>query len=125
MIIQQTGAFFGCINSGEETINAHFLLLYSKYTDLIETFMFVLRKKQSQVSFLHVYHHMMVIVTPTLALYVEPGETTISLFIFVSFVIFKTIKRLSKEICLKKRLFYIHQYITLQNISLMHPCCIL
>lgn len=85
MVIQQTGGLFGCINSGEETTSAHYMLMLNKYTDLIETFMFVLRKKQSQVSFLHVYHHIMVIVTPTVALYVEPGKFTISSILNLTF----------------------------------------
>ena len=33
------------------------LFLVSKYLDLIETVFFVLRKKQNQISNLHVYHH--------------------------------------------------------------------
>lgn len=30
---------------------------FSKVVDLLDTVFFVLRKKQNQVSFLHVYHH--------------------------------------------------------------------
>lgn len=36
----------------------YFLL---KIYDLVETLFFVLRKKQSQVSFLHLYHHIMIL----------------------------------------------------------------
>lgn len=32
-------------------------ILFIKFTELLETILFVLRKKQNQVSFLHVYHH--------------------------------------------------------------------
>lgn len=35
---------------------------------------FVLRKKQNQITFLHVYHHCAVIVFPTWAFHVVPGE---------------------------------------------------
>lgn len=32
-------------------------ILFIKFVELLETILFVLRKKQNQVSFLHVYHH--------------------------------------------------------------------
>lgn len=34
-----------------------------RYLDLIETVIFIMKKKYNQVSFLHVYHHIFVIVT--------------------------------------------------------------
>lgn len=44
----------------EVTLAYYYFVL--KIYDLFETLIFVLRKKQSQVSFLHVYHHVMVII---------------------------------------------------------------
>ncbi|KAJ6642149.1 Elongation of very long chain fatty acids protein 1 [Pseudolycoriella hygida] len=43
----------------ESMLSYYYFLL--KIYDLTETFIFILRKKQRQVSFLHVYHHVMVI----------------------------------------------------------------
>lgn len=74
MIIAQSGSLFTCIIGGEHTLRAHYLLIFSKYTEIIETFIFVLRKKQSQVSTLHVYHHFIVVAMPTLSMHIEPGE---------------------------------------------------
>ncbi|KAE9526166.1 hypothetical protein AGLY_013797 [Aphis glycines] len=37
------------------------LFLTSKFLDLLDTIFFVLRKKQNQITFLHVYHHTLVI----------------------------------------------------------------
>ncbi|KAL5243516.1 hypothetical protein ACI65C_010926 [Semiaphis heraclei] len=37
------------------------LFLASKFLDLLDTIFFVLRKKQSQITFLHVYHHTLVV----------------------------------------------------------------
>ncbi|KAJ6642148.1 Elongation of very long chain fatty acids protein 1, partial [Pseudolycoriella hygida] len=48
----------------------YFLL---KIYDLLETFIFVFRKKQRQVSFLHVYHHIMVLVFVYFGLRSLPG----------------------------------------------------
>jgi len=44
--------------SGLHYTYCYFLL---KVVDLVETIFFVLRKKNSQVSFLHVYHHIMMV----------------------------------------------------------------
>lgn len=49
----------------------YFLL---KIYDLFETFFFVLRKKQNQVSFLHVYHHMMILIFVYLGMRSLPGK---------------------------------------------------
>lgn len=42
---------------------ASYLYFLSKIIDLLDTVFFVLRKKQSHVSFLHVYHHSMMVFT--------------------------------------------------------------
>ncbi|XP_035896781.1 elongation of very long chain fatty acids protein AAEL008004-like isoform X2 [Anopheles stephensi] len=49
---------------------AYFLL---KLADLADTVFFVLRKKQSHVSFLHVYHHSFMVLTTYCALVFVPG----------------------------------------------------
>ncbi|XP_017057395.1 elongation of very long chain fatty acids protein F-like isoform X2 [Drosophila ficusphila] len=36
---------------------ASYAYYFNKYMDLLETFFFVLRKKNQQISFLHVFHH--------------------------------------------------------------------
>lgn len=56
----------------------YFLL---KIYDLIETFFFVLRKKQSQVSFLHVYHHIMILFFVYLGMRSLPGKMSIILMV--------------------------------------------
>ncbi|KAI4493010.1 hypothetical protein M0802_009780 [Mischocyttarus mexicanus] len=40
-----------------ELLDGCWWTLVSKYLDLLETIIFVLRKKNNQISFLHVYHH--------------------------------------------------------------------
>ncbi|KAJ6638371.1 Elongation of very long chain fatty acids protein [Pseudolycoriella hygida] len=50
------------------------VLFYTlKCCDLIETFIFVLRKKANQVSMLHVYHHLMVIIGTYIELVFSPS----------------------------------------------------
>ncbi|XP_025204863.1 elongation of very long chain fatty acids protein 7-like [Melanaphis sacchari] len=39
-----------------------YMFLMSKLLDLLDTIFFVLRKKQNQITFLHVYHHTLVII---------------------------------------------------------------
>jgi len=38
-------------------INVHWLYFISKFIEFLDTFFFVIRKKNVQISFLHVYHH--------------------------------------------------------------------
>uniref|UniRef100_A0A1A9V750 Elongation of very long chain fatty acids protein n=2 Tax=Glossina TaxID=44049 RepID=A0A1A9V750_GLOAU len=47
---------------------------FSKIIDLLDTTFFVLRKKQSQVSFLHVYHHTVTATFSWMYLKYAPGE---------------------------------------------------
>ncbi|XP_039282288.1 elongation of very long chain fatty acids protein AAEL008004 [Nilaparvata lugens] len=46
-----------------ELFQAAWYYFFSKLADLLDTIFFVLRKKQSHVSFLHVYHHSMMLVS--------------------------------------------------------------
>lgn len=47
--------------------------VWIKLFDLVETCIFVLRKKYKQVSFLHVYHHLAIILGGYAALLLQPG----------------------------------------------------
>ncbi|KAL1490974.1 hypothetical protein ABEB36_011641 [Hypothenemus hampei] len=47
---------------------------FSKVTELLDTVFFVLRKKQAQVSFLHVYHHSVTMIGSWAYLKYIPGE---------------------------------------------------
>ncbi|CAB3377394.1 Hypothetical predicted protein [Cloeon dipterum] len=42
-------------------VRAHYVYFVSKFIELMDTVFFVLRKKYSQISFLHVYHHGVVV----------------------------------------------------------------
>ncbi|XP_050521964.1 elongation of very long chain fatty acids protein 7-like [Daktulosphaira vitifoliae] len=50
-----------------------YLYYFSKILDLLDTVFFVLRKKQSQVTFLHVYHHGMMVTAGWLVIKFYPG----------------------------------------------------
>lgn len=54
-----------------------FWLLLLKVFDLIETMVFVLRKKDRQISFLHLYHHVSTIVVTVISLKYFPTAPTI------------------------------------------------
>ncbi|CAB3377385.1 Hypothetical predicted protein [Cloeon dipterum] len=47
---------------------------FAKVTELLDTIFFVLRKKQSQVTFLHVYHHTITVIFSWVYLKYIPGE---------------------------------------------------
>lgn len=51
----------GCPTRTPALVRVHVLWFLNKYCDLIETVVFVLRRKAAQVTFLHVYHHIIVI----------------------------------------------------------------
>ncbi|XP_053691108.1 elongation of very long chain fatty acids protein AAEL008004-like [Sabethes cyaneus] len=61
----------------------YFLL---KVLDLADTVFFVLRKKQSHVSFLHVYHHAVMVLVTYLAFIFVPGGQTVMLGIWNTLV---------------------------------------
>lgn len=51
--------------------------LLVKIIDLVETFVFVLRKKDRQISFLHVYHHVTTVLLLWIAVKYFPGGMTV------------------------------------------------
>ncbi|KAH8288691.1 hypothetical protein KR054_007947, partial [Drosophila jambulina] len=62
---------FRCIRNlpiGHEYKNWERMLSYSyfvnKFVDMLETFFFILRKKDNQISFLHVFHHVYMVYIP-------------------------------------------------------------
>ncbi|XP_015366755.1 PREDICTED: elongation of very long chain fatty acids protein AAEL008004-like [Diuraphis noxia] len=59
---------FNCIeidysdtDKSRNILSAVWVYFFSKVLDLLDTIFFVLRKKQNQVTFLHIYHHSMVL----------------------------------------------------------------
>ncbi|XP_047992102.1 elongation of very long chain fatty acids protein 7-like isoform X1 [Leguminivora glycinivorella] len=58
----------------------------AKITELLDTVFFVLRKKMNQVSFLHVYHHSLMVIATWFALKYNPTDVLIFLGTLNSFV---------------------------------------
>lgn len=54
-------------------VNAHWLYFFSKFIEFFDTFFFVLRKKNNQISFLHVYHHCSMLCLQWLLVKYVPG----------------------------------------------------
>lgn len=67
-------AVWHCLPTNADNTFATYVYYVNKCVDLVETLIFVFRKKTDQVSFLHVYHHIMVIVCTYLTLCIQPGE---------------------------------------------------
>ncbi len=57
---------------------------YMKFIDLLDTIFFVLRKKNSQITFLHLYHHFMVPVLCWAMLKLAPTVQSIAIFAFLN-----------------------------------------
>ncbi|CAG2169903.1 unnamed protein product [Oppiella nova] len=53
---------------------------YTKYMDLMDTIFFVLRKKESHLTFLHLYHHFMVPILTWLTMKFAPTCPPIAIF---------------------------------------------
>lgn len=54
-------------------IRAHWWYFVSKYIEFLDTFFFVVRKKNNQISFLHVYHHVSMLILQWCLLKFVPG----------------------------------------------------
>lgn len=63
----------GCISPSPALVTVNLCCLANKFMDLVETVFFVLRKKDSQVSFLHLYHHIVVIYYGYMSFIEAPG----------------------------------------------------
>ncbi|KFB53402.1 AGAP001097-PA-like protein [Anopheles sinensis] len=64
---------FSTSNAGWDEVYISYAYFLLKLLDLIDTVFFVLRKKQSHVSFLHVYHHSVMVATAYCGLVFVPG----------------------------------------------------
>lgn len=72
-------------------VNAHWLFFFSKIIELSDTVFFVLRKKNNQLTFLHVYHHSTMVLCWWLAVkYVPVGQTFFAAMInsFIHFLLY-------------------------------------
>ncbi len=72
--------------SYETLLNIHMGYIYflSKFVDLIDTFFFVIRKKYSQITFLHLYHHTVVPLFGWLFLKINPNVPPVHLFAIIN-----------------------------------------
>lgn len=73
MVLTDGHYIYTCLQSTSQTAFATYIYFLIKIFDLIETVIFVLRKKFAQISVLHVYHHMAVLVGVYMSLLVAPG----------------------------------------------------
>jgi len=61
--------------SGLIQANLVYMYYIIKITDLLDTIFFILRKKYNQATFLHVYHHLLMVVFTYVGVKVVPGES--------------------------------------------------
>lgn len=73
-MIRTQNAWMSCLKSDQNTRGILLVFLINKYLDLVDTGIFVLRKKTSQVSYLHVHHHCAVILWTTLTMHYADGS---------------------------------------------------
>lgn len=62
-----------CASTTPTLIQMNILWILNKYCDLTDTIIFVLRRKYNQASFLHVYHHVMVVYYAYMSFVETPG----------------------------------------------------
>ena len=65
-------------------INNGYLCYLTRLADLLDTVFFVLRKKQQQITFLHIYHHTLVPLIGWMALKIAPQAPVIILFLMLN-----------------------------------------
>lgn len=68
-------------------ISTGYLYLLSKYLDFADTLFFVLRKKNSHLSFLHLYHHSVVAFGGSVVFIMYPTMTPMGLFVLLNSLI--------------------------------------
>ncbi|XP_013178281.1 PREDICTED: elongation of very long chain fatty acids protein AAEL008004-like [Papilio xuthus] len=91
-LLQRNGLFLQrkCLSDSEDlkhyTAVGIYYYFFAKLTELFDTVFFVLRKKDRQVTFLHVYHHSITLLSSWGALKYEPSYSTIFLGTLNSFV---------------------------------------
>ncbi|XP_045534400.1 elongation of very long chain fatty acids protein [Papilio machaon] len=90
---------------------------FAKVTELMDTIFFVLRKKYNQVTFLHIYHHSLMMWATWISLKYEPSYGTVFLGTLNSFVhiIMYTYYALSAFPDLTKYLWW-KKYITMMQL---------
>lgn len=62
-----------CLRIDRATAILSYCYHLNKYSDLLETIFFILRKKNKQVSFLHVFHHIIMVFSTYLICVLSPG----------------------------------------------------
>lgn len=67
-------------------LNSGYIYFWVKILDLLDTVFFVLRKKNNQITFLHVYHHSMMVFGVWIGIKYVPGGNPIILPLLNSFV---------------------------------------
>lgn len=70
----------------DKLLNGLWLYFFIKITELLDTIFFILRKKDNQVSFLHVYHHSILVTATWVYLKYTPTEHIIFIGFINSFV---------------------------------------
>ena len=68
------GNRFLCLQDEETSAMVMYYYFLNKISDLLETIFFVLRKRSRQISFLHVYHHILVVACFYLTIFIQPGK---------------------------------------------------
>ncbi|CAG2107205.1 unnamed protein product [Medioppia subpectinata] len=75
------------VENHDDFLHHKIIYFYTKLFDLLDTVIFVLRKKSNQVSFLHVYHHFMVPVMGYLTIVYCPQTVVVEVFCFLNSII--------------------------------------
>ncbi|KPI98123.1 Elongation of very long chain fatty acids protein 7 [Papilio xuthus] len=110
-----------CLMEAEDTkwkvTTSIYYYFFAKVTELMDTIFFVLRKKYNQVTFLHIYHHSLMMWGSWVSLKYEPSYGTIFLGTLNSFVhiIMYTYYALSAFPDLSKYLWW-KKYITMMQL---------
>lgn len=68
-------------------LSVGYLCYLSRFADLLDTVFFVLRKKNSQITFLHLYHHSLVPIIGWMVLKISPQAPVVGLFLMFNTLI--------------------------------------